>query len=207
MITFAVGFTALAANGTTGTSTTTFLTLTFDRDTRGLEISDITFGAGSTGAQAVSFTSLGDGVYRLYVRNVASGGSVTVGVSKTGYNFSPSSQTTTIYLGPQQTFGVTVVFSDSKARTIEIERVIQRDFSKSDGGNAAFTVTDTFGFIRFVWIAAGKKVAEGDRILLEASMRIDGQDIFMPGLNWITVLAYENDTLYWSGECPIYANK
>ncbi|GHT73765.1 hypothetical protein FACS1894124_2640 [Spirochaetia bacterium] len=83
-------FTDLAADGS-ATATTTKLTLTFDKAITGLEKDDITLTAGTTGAIPGELTSTGTGVYELAVSGITASGTVTVAVSKPGYEITPSS--------------------------------------------------------------------------------------------------------------------
>ena len=89
-----VSFSGLTASGS---PVTTKLTLTFSQAVAGLTASDIALNAGSTGAQkgALNSTAVA-GVYELTVNNVTAGGLVTVSVSKSGYDFSPSSRNVTV---------------------------------------------------------------------------------------------------------------
>jgi outer membrane protein assembly factor BamE (lipoprotein component of BamABCDE complex) len=89
-------FTNLAADGFV-TATTTKLTLTFDKDITGLSTADIALDGGSTGASKGSLTRTGTGVYDLAVSGITAGGSVTVSVSKSGYNITDGTKTVTVY--------------------------------------------------------------------------------------------------------------
>jgi GH35 family endo-1,4-beta-xylanase len=91
-----VAFTGLAANGSS-TTTTTSLTLTFDKDIAGLAATDITLSAGSTGATRGALTRTGTGVYNLVVSGITAGGSVTVAVAKNGFTITGSSKTVTVF--------------------------------------------------------------------------------------------------------------
>jgi len=89
-------FTDLTANGS-ATATTTELTLTFNQDIAGLSAADITLEAGSTGAVKGTLTRIGTGIYELAVGGISSSGSVTVAVSKSGYNITGGSKTAAVY--------------------------------------------------------------------------------------------------------------
>jgi len=91
VLTRAINFTSLTANGTGGSVSTTVLTLTFSADVTGLASTDITV----IGATKGSLTRTGTGVYNLSISSisVADGAELTVGVSKVGYVFTPSNQT------------------------------------------------------------------------------------------------------------------
>jgi hypothetical protein len=89
----AAAFKSGTANGAAGTSSTTSLTLTFDKSVPGLAADDITLGAGVTkGALSGSGP-----VYTLGVSGVTAAGEITVGVSKSGYSISPASKTVHIH--------------------------------------------------------------------------------------------------------------
>jgi plastocyanin len=91
VLTRAINFTSLTANGTGGSVSTTVLTLTFSADVTGLASTDITV----IGATKGSLTRTGTGVYNLSISSitVGDGAELTVGVSKVGYVFTPSDQT------------------------------------------------------------------------------------------------------------------
>ena len=90
-----VSFSGLTANGTSGTTTTTELTLTFDKDIAGLAAGDISL----TGATAGTLTKTGTGVYKLAISGitVADGQNVTVAMAKTGFAFNPTNKTVEVY--------------------------------------------------------------------------------------------------------------
>jgi uncharacterized repeat protein (TIGR02543 family) len=102
-----VTFTNLTADGS-ATATTTKLTLTFDKDITGLSAADINLTAGSTGAAKGTLTKTGTGVYELTLTGITAGGSVTVEVSKSGYNITGGSKTVTVYryTAPSNTYTV-----------------------------------------------------------------------------------------------------
>jgi hypothetical protein len=103
----AAAFTNLTADGS-DTATTTKLTLTFDKDIAELSAEDITLDDGSTGAVKGSLTRTGTGVYELAVSGITAGGSVTVAVSKPGYNITGGAKTVTVYcyIVPVNTYSV-----------------------------------------------------------------------------------------------------
>ncbi|MDR2702486.1 MAG: formylglycine-generating enzyme family protein [Spirochaetaceae bacterium] len=92
-------FTNLTADGSAA-ATTAKLTLTFDKDITGLSTADITLTAGSTGAVKGSLARTGTGVYELVVSGISAGGSVTVAVSKFGYNITGGAKTVAVYWTP-----------------------------------------------------------------------------------------------------------
>jgi hypothetical protein len=83
-----VVFTDLTANGTANTVTTTQLTLAFDRSVSGLTENDITI-TGLYGLTKGTLSQSGT-TYTLPISGFTAGGSVTVTVTKSGYNFSPA---------------------------------------------------------------------------------------------------------------------
>jgi hypothetical protein len=89
-----VTFSSLSANGS-ATQTTTQLTLTFSQAITGLSAGDITL----SGVSVTKGTLSGSGPnYTLGISGVPSGGgTLSVAVTKSGYNISGSPQTTTIY--------------------------------------------------------------------------------------------------------------
>jgi hypothetical protein len=92
-----VNYETLSANGTSGTVTTTMLTLQFNRDIAGLDAADLALRANGTGANAESLSRTGFGIYRLSVSGISAAGSVSVGVSKGGYEFDPTSLSVPVY--------------------------------------------------------------------------------------------------------------
>jgi formylglycine-generating enzyme required for sulfatase activity len=98
-----VTFERLTANGS-ATATTTKLILTFDKDIPGsgqaslLSAENIALASGSTGAVKGSLTRTRTaGVYELAVAGITAGGSVSVAVSKSGYNITGGPKTVTVY--------------------------------------------------------------------------------------------------------------
>jgi len=80
-----VAFTALQADGSAATFTTTKLTLTFDKDIDGLAVADITLTPGATGAAKDTLTKTAAGKYELTLKNIAASGDVNISVAKSGY--------------------------------------------------------------------------------------------------------------------------
>ncbi len=94
----AVTFSSLAANGTANISTTTRLTLTFDKDIEGLAASDITLTANNTGAVKGALRKAeGIGNYTLNVSGITESGNISVTVAKTGFSFKGSPKTVGIH--------------------------------------------------------------------------------------------------------------
>lgn len=91
-----VAFESVTADGASNTTTTT-LTLTFDKKVEGLSAADITTESTVTKG---ALTDKGDGVYELALTKVSTEGEITVGVAKTGYKFTPASKKVTVFSGP-----------------------------------------------------------------------------------------------------------
>lgn len=92
VLTTAIVFSSLAANGTSNSATTTELTLTFGADITGLTAADITLTGATKGALV---KAAGTGVYTLGISGITvlDGANITVAVSKPGFGFTPSSVT------------------------------------------------------------------------------------------------------------------
>ena len=93
-----VVFTSLSSNSVDGKTATTFLTLTFDTKVEGLVSKNIYLNEGGTGAVMGNLTG-GPISYTLEVSGIEKGGEVSVTVTKTGYAFSPTTQTATVHIG------------------------------------------------------------------------------------------------------------
>jgi hypothetical protein len=99
VLTTAVSFNSLAANGTSNSVTTSALTLTFSADITGLAASDLII----EGATAGTLTKeAGTGVYTLSISaiTVANGANITVAVSKPGFAFTPPIKTVVANVAP-----------------------------------------------------------------------------------------------------------
>jgi hypothetical protein len=96
-----VSFSNLTANGSAATvSSTTKLTLTFDKDIDNLIAGDITLTTGNTGTTKGTLSKTGNGVYELSVSGITNSGQVTVAVSKSGYAITPASKSVNVYYLP-----------------------------------------------------------------------------------------------------------
>ena len=132
-------FLSLTANGSSGSynsysSTTTQLTLTFDRIVPNLNINDITV----TGATKGYLTNSGSTYYlTLTDIQVQSGQSITVSLYKQGYIFNPSSRQVTVYKQPIQ-FTLSANGSDSASTTY-----LTLTFDKPVPGLSASDITVT----------------------------------------------------------------
>ena len=133
-----VAFNNLTANGTAGSSTTTLLTLTFDKAIPGLAAGDITL-SGNTGAIKGTLTGTGP-VYQLTINGITAAGQVTVSVSKAGYAITPVNQNVNVYFyaAPETTtfISLTADGSDFAATTKLI-----LTFSKDITGLTATDIT------------------------------------------------------------------
>jgi len=100
-----VSFTTLTANGTSGSVTTTVLTLTFDVDPTTLAASDITVTGATKGALA------GTGLTRTLIITgitVANGANVTVAIADpAGFTITPASKTVAVNVGAAVPIAVT----------------------------------------------------------------------------------------------------
>ena len=103
-----VAFSGVTANGDS-TTTTTQLTLTFDKVITGLTAADITLSSVS-GVNKGTLSGSGP-TYYLQISEFTTGGNLTVAVSKSGYNISGSPKTVDIYyyVAPQPPSGWTLV--------------------------------------------------------------------------------------------------
>ncbi len=138
-----VKFDTLTANGSV-TSTTTVLTLTFDHDVDGLNAGDITLTAGETGVVKGALTAKGSGTYELAVSGITAGGEVTVAVSKTGYNISPSSKTVNVFYVPPAT-AVAFTSLTANGSATSTTTVLTLTFDQDVDGLSADDITLTAG--------------------------------------------------------------
>jgi hypothetical protein len=129
-----VTFGGVAADGETGTSTTTALTLTFDKSIPGLAADDITLGAGVTGAKKGALSGEGPS-YTLGISGVAAEGKVTVAVNKKGYFISPVTQEARVHLlsSVKTKFGVTATGKDGVAAAFNALHECIQDGGLADG--------------------------------------------------------------------------
>ena len=91
-----VNFVRLEANGD-DYSVTTLLTLVFDKDIYGLTTEDVVLNGGTTGASKGAFSKVGAGSFRLGITGVVSRGSISVTVSKSGYDIANNTQNVLAY--------------------------------------------------------------------------------------------------------------
>lgn len=131
-----VTFQSVTANGLSGETTTSALTLTFNADINGLTADDITI-VESTATKG-ALTAKGSGVYELALTNVTAEGSVTVKVAKNGCRFSPASQIVTVFYVDEIEFLSVTADGHSKTATTS---TLTLTFSKDVEGLTADNVT------------------------------------------------------------------
>jgi len=126
-----VAFTGLTHDGNDIT-TTTKLTLAFNKDIDGLNTDDITLNPGQTGAVKGNLSKKEGGIYELAVSGIKASGSVTVTIAdKQGYTISPKSKSVDIYyysLSQPATFtGLTANGSVTTATTTKLTLTFNKD--------------------------------------------------------------------------------
>jgi formylglycine-generating enzyme required for sulfatase activity len=135
----AAAFTNLTADGS-DTATTKKLTLTFDKDITGLRAADIALDGGSTRAVKGSLTRTGTGVYELAVSGIRTGGSVTVGVSRSGYNITGGAKTAAVYryfLNIPATFTNLTADGSSTVTTTKLTLTFDKDITDLNAADIA----------------------------------------------------------------------
>ena len=116
------------ANGNSS-SATTELSLYFDSEISGLTADDITL-SGVSGVQKGTLIRELSNYYTLPISGFNAGGTLTVGVSKSGYTIVGSPKTVAIYAGtegPAETRQVTVKITSWSTSTVDIVSVTLRD--------------------------------------------------------------------------------
>lgn len=93
-----VAFENLSADGSAGVGTTKLM-LKFSEATAELTADDITLSAGDTGAVKGELSDKGFARYELSVKGIEKTGKIGVGVTKSGYEITPSSLEVTVYYG------------------------------------------------------------------------------------------------------------
>lgn len=120
---------SVTADGSSS-STTTKLTLTFDKNIGNLYTSDITISG--TGRNNITLNSINNPssttgrVYELYV-TVTGSGSISVGVSKTNYSITNSSYSVSLYYVPEVTTIYPSISQESSAQGITNKLIITFD--------------------------------------------------------------------------------
>jgi len=195
-------FTGLTADGS-ATVTTTKLTLTFDKDIDGLSSWDITFDAGSTGADKGGLIKTGTGVYGLSLYGITASGTVTVSVSRSGYSILGGPKQVQVYYDTAGGNSIRVPFIGPTEKSILINRTIYNNLSKSNYGSVTLTITENFN--NYEWFTGGTKLATGKSVTLYAS-----NQALVTGYNWITAVVYTGTgagAVPWSGEFVIVVNE
>jgi hypothetical protein len=148
-------FNSVTANGSS-TQTTTQLTLTFSQAITGLTASDITL-SGVSGVVRGSLSGSGP-TYTLGISGFTSGGTLTVAVSRSGFNISPSSRTVTIFHSggggsTQLTGTVSITGTPQVGQTLSVN-------TNSLGGS---------GTISYQWRAGSSNVGTASTLTLTSS--------------------------------------
>lgn len=202
-----VGFTGLSANGTSGSVTTTELTLTFDADPAALAASDITV----TGATKGDLS--GTGLTRklaISAITVVNGANVTVTVANpAGYSITPSSKTV----------AVNVSFADLEKR--EMVSVPGGTFTQTmtaNGGPFEHTISafkmgkyevtyELWYTVRtwaiangYVFANAGREGNDGTIGAAPTSAKYEP----VTGINWRDVIVWCNAYSQRDGKTPVY---
>jgi len=173
----AVTFSDVIANGNLST-TTTQLTLTFDKTITDLSAADITL-SGVAGVSKGTLTGSGT-TYTLPIFSFTSGGTLSVAVSKTGYNISGSPKNTTIFYSSNTT-GADQLKADLEAAasgaTVTITSYIeaQEDLTVPDGVTLEITGNGGLWLNNANLTVNGTVEAPSNRIGISAGdMTIDG---------------------------------
>ena len=132
-------FIAVSGNGTEYT-TTTSLTLTFDKAITGLTVNDISFGTNITGAvKGTLSASSPPGAYTLTVSNVGASGDLPVNVSRTGYTISGGPKIASVkYAEPAVFTGLAADGTDYTTST-KLVLTFDRDIGQLTGSNITLT--------------------------------------------------------------------
>jgi hypothetical protein len=136
-----VSFDSVTADGSP-TSTTTQLTLTFSQVISGLTENDISL-SGMSGVNMGILSSSGP-VYTLPISGFTQNGTLSISVSKSGYDISPSSRTATIYYyysGGTLSLNGNVSISPNNNLTINVE--LTADYSGSEAVGYQWYKDDT----------------------------------------------------------------
>jgi hypothetical protein len=134
-----IAFTGLSANGS-ATETTTKLILTLNGDLfAGINASDITLAANSTGAVKGAFTTKEYGVYELALSGITASGQVTVGINKKDFTSSPASRSVNVYCKPSESVSFNALTADGSAA--ETTAKLTFTFNKDIAGLSASYIT------------------------------------------------------------------
>jgi hypothetical protein len=164
----AVSFTGLTADGSLS-ATTSKLTLTFDKDIAGLTAEDISVDAGTTGVAKGGLTRTGTGIYELAISGIASGGTVTVSVSKSGYTISGGPKQTAVYYYEEPS-EMTINFSiETDWDTLDSSQTIQK--------NTSTLFTTNGNYATYQWYLDGAPVGTASNYSYDSSGTQTG-DVF-----------------------------
>ena len=128
----------LSANGST-TQTTTELTLTFKQTITGLSAADITL-SGVSGVKKGTLSGSGP-AYNLPISGFSSGGTLSVKVEKSGYTFSGSPKTVTIYVDDGNGITVTLNSVTANGSSTQTTTQLTLTFSETVTGLSAGDIT------------------------------------------------------------------
>ncbi|GHV88376.1 hypothetical protein AGMMS50267_07360 [Spirochaetia bacterium] len=160
---------SVTADGSTS-ALTTKLTLLFDQDITGLEASDITLIPGSTGAAKGALTSTGNpGEYELAVSGITESGTVTVRVTRTGYNVGGSPKDVDVfYFDPSAVpvANITLSIADQGGSLTLTGAAPFTVYKTGADGTATVTVTTT-GYT-YTWYVDGTSKGTGTSITINA---------------------------------------
>jgi hypothetical protein len=193
-----IAFNGINANGSVS-ETTTKLTLTFDQDIPGLGISNIMLSAASTGAVKGTLTPKGSGVYEVTLNSISAAGVITVGVSKSGYAFTPSSKTVTVYYVQPVSFVSLTANGSSTAATNKLTFTLDQNISGLTASDISLNAGST-GTVKGSLGALGSGVYElgvsgvssGGNITMTVTKT--GYDISPPSRN-VAVIAATDGTV------------
>jgi len=155
-IAISAAFNSVTANGSE-TETTRDLTLTFSRAITGLTAADITL-SGVSGVNKGTLSGSGP-TYTLPISGFTESGTLTVSVTKSGYNISNSSKTVGIhhytYTPPPDSVSTGIVIELADIDIDEWE-LIEQTAQAAPNTDKTFTVTETYE--SYQWYLDGKPV-------------------------------------------------
>ena len=160
-----VAFSELTADGSV-TETTTKLTLIFDKDIANFAATDITL-SGSTGATKGSLTKQdGTGMYELTISGITTSGEVEVTVSKSGFNFTPTSQSVDV---------IAIFSSNIFINFISPSQDLGEIAQQEESGSLTFSVDNAGHYSAFQWLLNGDEMSEtASSITLDVSALAKG---------------------------------
>jgi len=169
--------------------------LTFSQVVTGLSASDITL-SGVSGAGSITKTLSGSGpVYTLTIGNVTAGGTLSVAVTKSGYNIAGTPKTVDIIytLGTQTgsaSFTLTFAKIADAAPSISSGITIYRTSTKTPT-SATFSVTDPSQYSKIVWYINGAAV-QGQSLTVQSM----SYDYYSVGEHFLTLEVTKNGVPY-----------